>query len=151
MKVLLKRLDNEAELVEVEDFRAFCQKHLYEQPSSDGRLWIHVGDVFNRQTFVMYVSCMMQQSGYGDEHFVLHRPSQWVKEMQTQLIYGHVFFAKVDASDDSTIRYIDMTEEEAQAISSCFTNKVPYGLGYIELLEFEQIYENLNDLYETEV
>lgn len=151
MKVLLKRMDCKAELIEVEDFKTFCNQQILEQPSSDGRLWIHIGDAFNRQKFVMYISCEMQQSGFGDEHFVLHRPSQYVESMRTQLINGNVIFAKVDDSDEWDYQYIDMTEQEAEAISSCFKGAIPWGMGTIEILEFEQIFETLNDLYNCEI
>lgn len=30
------------------------------------------------------------QKNFGGEHFILHRPSQRIKEMQEQMIYGNV-------------------------------------------------------------
>lgn len=145
LKVLLKRMDCEAELTEVKDFDLFCRQQFFEAPSSDGRLWINVGDVFNHQKFVMYIGCDMQ-GNFGDEHFVLYRPSEFVKEMQKQMIYGNVIFAKVE-SNELLDKYVDMSEEEAKAISSCFKDLMSLGLGRIELLDFEKIVPKLNVLY----
>uniref|UniRef100_UPI003F494495 hypothetical protein n=1 Tax=Bacillus multifaciens TaxID=3068506 RepID=UPI003F494495 len=142
MKVLLKRMDCAAELIEVEDFNQFCVQQFLETPSSDGRLWIHIGHGFDRQKFVMYVGCNMQ-GNFGDEHFILHRPSQRIKEMKEQMIYGNVVFAKVSTEETFDHEYIDMKEEEAEAISSSFVGAFPFGIGRIEVLEFEQIFSNL--------
>lgn len=145
MKVLLKRMDCKTELVKVEDFNLFCEQQFFEKPSSDGRLWIHAGDIFNRQTFVMYVGCGIQ-GNFGDEHFFLHRPNQLIKEMQNQMIYGNVIFAKVEPNEWAD-EYVDMSVEEAEVISSCFEGGMPWGLGKIELLYFERIKKNLEELY----
>lgn len=145
MKILLKRMDCKAELIEIEEFNLFCKQQFFEEPSSDGRLWIQVGDVFNHQTIVMYIGCNMQ-GNLGDEHFFLHRPNQFIEEMQNQMIYGNVIFAKVKPNE-WVDEYVDMSEEEAEVISSCFEGEIPWGFGKIELLYFERIKENLEELY----
>lgn len=147
MKILLKRMDCEAELVEVAqgDFKRFCKQQFFEEPSSDGRLWMNVGDYFNRQKYVMYVGCDIQNN-FGDEHFVLHRPNEIVEPLKKQLIYGNVIFAKVSLEDTFDYEYLDMSEAEAEAISSCFVGAIPFGIGRIELLEFGQVFENLEKL-----
>lgn len=148
MKVLLKRMDCEAELVEVAqgEFNRFCRQQFFEDPSSDGRLWIHIGDVFDRQQYVMYVGCDMQ-GNFGDEHFILHRPREIIESMQKQMIYGNVIFAKVSTEETFDYEYIDMNEEEAKAISDAFVGAIPFGIGRIELLEFDQVFENLEKVY----
>lgn len=141
MKVVLKRMDNKPELMEIDDLNTFCKGQFFEEPHRDGRLLLPVSDPFAEHSYYMYIGCQMQ-GNFGDEHFVLYRPNEMIEEMKAQMIYGNVVFVKKSADEFGNI--IDMDEEELEAISEAFFDHAKWGVGKIEIMDFNKALAGLS-------